>query len=58
MSLGLAFWILMLVWLVFGIINWSWPDRVGSYGTIGNSLFLFILFGLIGWAEFGAPLHR
>jgi len=55
MTLGLAFWILMLVWFIFGVVvhaGWAAP-----YGPIGNMLLLFILFLLLGWKVFGAPIH-
>lgn len=55
MQIGLIFWILMLIWLVFFI---AW-DRgfVTSWGPLGNGLFLFILLLLLGWASFGAPIR-
>jgi len=41
MSLGLIFWILMLLWLIFG---WAlYYGRVGTYGPVGSTLLLFIL---------------
>lgn len=53
MSLGLAFWVIMLVWLVFQLWT-NWPNlRAG-----GGNLILFILLLILGWAQFGAPLHR
>ena len=52
MTLGLAYWILMLLWLVFGVWS-SWPD-IKAAG--GNGL-LFILLVLIGWKVFGPPIH-
>lgn len=57
MSLGLAFYILLLIWLVFGLVTF-WPGS--PYGHIalgGNSLLLFVLFLLLGWKVFGPPLH-
>jgi hypothetical protein len=52
MTFGLAFWILMLLWLVFG--TWrSWPDNY----AVGSNLMLFILMLLLGWKTFGAPIH-
>lgn len=59
MTLGLAFWILMLLWLVLGMV-WNWPGSaaaVGPYGPVVNTLLLFLLFLLLGWRVFGAPLH-
>jgi hypothetical protein len=56
MTIGLLFWILMIIWLVFGFAQGSgWV--VGPYGIWGHSLLLFILLGLLGWATFGAPVH-
>lgn len=57
MTLGLAFWIIMLVWLVFGLA-FHFGYLGGPYGFVGSTLLLFILFGLLGWQVFGAPLHR
>jgi len=56
MSLGLAFWILMLIWLVFGI-GWHF-GWFGPLAPFGGVLLLFILLGLLGWQVFGPPLHR
>jgi hypothetical protein len=55
MTLGLAFWILMLIWLVFGLFAHFYT--VGPYGTVVSTLLLFVLFVLLGWKVFGAPLH-
>ena len=52
MTISLAFWILMLIWLVFGVW-YSWPNHV----AVGGNLLIFILFGLLGWHAFGAPIH-
>lgn len=55
MSIGLAFWILMLIWAVFGLA-WHF-GLVGAFGPTGSVVLLFILFGLLGWKVFGPPLH-
>lgn len=52
MSLALAFWIIMLVWLIFGF----WSNRA-NLAAGGGNLILFFLLCLIGWKVFGAPLH-
>lgn len=55
MPFGLVFWILMLLWLFF-----SWPNNTlipGGYGPWGGSLLLFVLLLLLGWREFGPPIH-
>lgn len=51
MTIGLLFWILMIVWLVFGFWAW-WPiNRVNG----PNFLLWFLLF-LLGWGVFGFPI--
>jgi hypothetical protein len=56
MTLGLAFWIIMLIWFVFGLaLHFGF---VGAAYAIGGTLMLFILFLLLGWQVFGPPLHR
>jgi hypothetical protein len=55
MTLGLAFWILMLIWLVFGFA-WHW-GMVGIYGPVGGTVLLFVLLFLLGWKVFGPPVH-
>jgi hypothetical protein len=50
--MAIAFWVLMLLWLVLGVIT-SWPNKA----AVGNSVLLFLLFGLLGWKVFGPALH-
>ena len=57
MTLGLAYWVLMLIWLVFGLLT-HFGMVVGTYAVSGNAVLLFILFLLLGWQVFGPPLHR
>ncbi len=52
MSFGLMYWILMLLWFVFGLWS-SWPNHY----VVGGNLLLFILLLLLGWKVFGAPVH-
>ena len=56
MSMSLAYWILMLIWLVFGILS-HFGIVAGVYMVSGNAVLLFILFLLLGWKVFGSPLH-
>jgi hypothetical protein len=57
MTLGLAFWVLMLVWAVFGLLV-HFGVVGGAYAVGTSTLLLFVLFGLLGWQVFGPPLHR
>lgn len=53
MTLGLAFWILMLIVVVLGAYwNWGTPSPAAR-----TDLLLFALLVLLGWKVFGAPLH-
>jgi hypothetical protein len=54
MTLGLLYWILMLLWLVFALW-WTWP--LSPNPAHANNAFLFLLFLLLGWAVFGAPIR-
>jgi hypothetical protein len=57
MTLGHAYWILMLIWLVFGVfVHFGYAGT--WWGVTGNTILLFVLFVLLGWQVFGAPLHR
>jgi hypothetical protein len=56
MTLGLCYWILMLIWFVFGALLHF--GIVGGLWAGGNILLLFVLFVLLGWQVFGAPLHK
>ncbi len=57
MSIGLLFWILMILWVIFGAWYRSTPTAFGPYGWAGDWLLLFVLFGLLGWRVFGPVLH-
>lgn len=50
MTKGLAFWLVMLVALILGVIfnrtDWKSPAS-------GMSLVVFVLLFLLGWSEFG-----
>lgn len=54
MSKELLFWILMLIWAVFGV--WGYRDPAQPWARGGWVVMTFILFLLLGWAVFGAPL--
>lgn len=54
MSIGLLFWILMILWIV------SWiGTRWGPYTTYvyASDFLFFVLLFLLGWKVFGFILH-
>jgi Flp pilus assembly protein protease CpaA len=56
MTIGFIFWLLMLLWLVFGAwTHWS-AATPPNWPVLGGSLFAFILFFLLGWKVFGWPI--
>lgn len=58
MPMGVLFWVLMVLWLLFGLY-WHWPKEPGpaGFGIMGGNLLLFILLGLLGWRVFGPVLQ-
>ena len=55
MTTRLAFWVLMLLWLVLCVGGTQWP---GPYLFPVSQIFLFALLLLLGWNVFGAPLRK
>ena len=57
MTIGFLFWVLMILWLVFGLY-WNRGDiRGGNYGLLGGNLLMFTLLFLLGWKMFGFPIQ-
>ncbi len=55
MTLAILFWILMIIWAVFGFWGENAPDNV--FARRGRSVLIFVLFAILGWAQFGGPVH-
>lgn len=53
MDIGIAFWVIMIVGLIFGL----YTNRVAPMTWVGNSLVLWVLLALLGWRTFGPALH-
>ncbi len=57
MSIGLCFWVLFLIYVIFG----GWANRAslqgGDFGPFGGSLLLSVLLFLLGWGVFGFIVH-
>jgi hypothetical protein len=54
MSIQLIFWMLMILWAIFGVI----PIGNAQVKLYGNTLLLFVLLALLGWRVFGAAVHQ
>ena len=56
MPLSALFWLLMILWLVFGFWQWT-PSTPANYRPFGGHVLLWILLFLLGWHDFGFILH-
>lgn len=54
MTIGFIFWLLMLLWLAFGL--WSFWGTPPNTAVWGGSAFMFVLLFLLGWKTFGWPI--
>ena len=53
LTIGVVFWICMLLWLVLGgWLYWAPPN----YRPIGAHLFAWFMLFLLGWGVFGFPI--
>ncbi len=52
MTIGLCFWVLYIVAIVFSA--WGWRDQRPMWGP---GILTFVLLGLLGWHAFGPPIH-
>jgi hypothetical protein len=57
MTLAILFWVLMIVWAVFGAWSSYVPGQSYTYRHWGGTVLTFILLAILGWAQFGAPIH-
>ena len=56
MSIGLLFWLLMILWILLGA-GLAWPrDEANRYG-FGANLLLWVVIALLGWKVFGFVLQ-
>jgi hypothetical protein len=51
MPLAIAYWVIMLIWLVLGLY------QSGIVWLTGPNVILFVLLLLLGWKVFGVPLQ-
>ncbi len=58
MPISILFWVLMILWLLFGCFTGRTRLASGDVGFIGGGLLLFILLALLGWQVFGPVLQR
>lgn len=54
MSISFLFWLLMILWLIFGVEWGGFSDS--RYRVVGGGLLLWVLLALLGYAQFGSPI--
>jgi hypothetical protein len=56
MARGTAFWVIVIVWILFAGAATFGYGREYNIGGIANLVEL-VLFIILGWAEFGPPIR-
>lgn len=56
MTLQIWFWLVMAIWLVFGLWGEYVPGQPYPINRAGGHVLLFVLFVLLGWQVFGSPV--
>ncbi len=56
MTIGFIYWLILLLWLLFGLYNGRTDLAGGNLLPFGGNLILFVLFFLLGWSCFGWPI--
>jgi O-antigen ligase len=51
MPIGMAFWVVFLIWVIFGF--WSSRQPNAPPWGLGSHLVIAVLLFLLGWAQFG-----
>jgi len=52
MPMRILFWVLMILWLIFGFLSGG-----SGWAFWGGHALTFVLFGLLGWKVFGKPIQ-
>ena len=54
MTIGLLFWVIMIIGFVFGL----YTNKAAPIPWVSNNLVTWILLALLGWQVFGPALHK
>jgi hypothetical protein len=57
MPLAILFWVLMIIWLIFGFWREYIPGQPYPINRAGGHILTFILFAIIGWKVFGPVIQ-
>lgn len=56
MPLAYIFWLLMILWAIFGLGYPVYTETPNRRITLGGNLLLFVLIVLLGWQVFGSAV--
>jgi hypothetical protein len=56
MTLSLWFWLLMILWLIFGFVWVDAPPAGPRWRPVGGHVLLWVLLALLGYGVFGGPI--
>jgi hypothetical protein len=54
MPISIIFWVIMLVWVLFG----GYRMQNAGWDLLGGTLMQIVLFGLLGWRVFGPAVKN
>ena len=57
MPMSILYWVLMIIWLIFGMWAGYTPGQPYPYRSWGGNLLIFILMGILGYKVFGGPIQ-
>lgn len=58
MTIAFLYWLLMILWFIFGVFPWGpWPSAPSGWRPFGGSFLLWVLLFLLGWHVFGWPIR-
>ncbi len=57
MPAGTWFWLIFVMCMIFGLWGSNPWRPAGPIGAFGSLVVIFILLGLLGYHDFGSPVH-
>ena len=57
MSIGVLFWLIIILGVIFGVLDWKGPPDNHRWGY-ATWVIILVLFGILGYSQYGFPFHR
>lgn len=58
MPLSILFWVLMVIWLLFGFWSYRIPGQPYPWERGGAHLLIWVLLAILGWQVFGPAIRH